>query len=463
VTTELQVDIAFLGGGVAGYTGAIRARQRGASVAVVERDQLGGTCTNRGCIPAKALIYCAEVARHVRRAKEFGITAAAPEVDWPGVVKHVDGVVTRLRKGVEFLMERNGVQVLRGRGRLADARTIAVERAESETIIRAAKVIISSGSEPATIPIPGAAEHTVTTDQIYHLATQPRRFAVIGGGFIGCETAYSMADLGSEVMMFEMMDQIVPNLDPDMAQELARGLTRMGIKIKTSTRVLGVEARGDAKVVKYSDASGDGEFAADLVLLAVGRRAVVAQGVAEAGVAIERGRVVVNERMETGVDGVYAAGDVTGEPMLAHAAAAEAKVAVINALGGDATMDYRAIPFCVYTWPEVASVGMTEKRAREAGIELRIGRFPFRAVGKAVAIGEREGFAKVLLSGDQLVGAHIVGPEATDLIAEAAAAIWARTPVEQFAEGIRAHPTLAEVTKEALEDALGVPLHKLRE
>jgi dihydrolipoamide dehydrogenase len=460
---ELEVDIAFLGGGVAGYTGAIRARQRGASVAVVERDHLGGACTNRGCIPAKALISCAEVARHVRRAKEFGIKSAAPEVDWPGVVKHVDGVVTRLRKGVEFLMERNGVQVLRGRGRLADARTIAVDGDDGETVVRAGKVIVCSGSEPATIPIPGAAEHTVTTDNIYHLPAQPKRLAVIGGGFIGCETAYSLADLGSQVMMFEMMDQILPNVDADLAQELARALTRMGIKIKTATRVLAVEARGEAKVVKYADASGEGEYEADLVLLAVGRRAVVAAGVAAAGVTIARGRVVVNERMETGVDGVYAAGDVTGEPMLAHTAAAEAKVAVINALGGNATMDYRAIPFCVYTWPEVASVGMTEKQARETGIELRIGKFPFRAVGKAAAIGEREGFAKVLLSGDQLVGAHIVGPEATDLIAEAAAAIWARTPVEQFAEGIRAHPTLAEVTKEALEDALGTPLHKLRE
>ena len=460
----LEVDLAFLGGGVAGYTGAIRARQRGASAAVVEHDHLGGTCTNRGCMPAKALIYCAEVARHVRRAAEFGIKAGPPQVEWPAVVRQVQGVVTRLRKGVEFLMEKNGVRVVRGRGHLADARTIEVEGANSGAVVRAGKIIIATGSAPAALPIPGAGEHTVTTDDIYTIGALPPRFAVIGGGFIGCETAYSMADLGSRVTIFEMTDHILPNVDPDMAQELARALQRMGIKIKAPAQVKAVQARNGAKVVRYSDASGEGEFEADLVLLAVGRRSVVeGSGAQEIGVEIERGRIVANERMETAVAGVYAAGDVIGEPMLAHAASAEAKVAVTNALGGDARVDFRALPFCVYTWPELASVGLTEAQARKAGLELRVGTFPFRAVGKAVAIGERDGLVKVLVSGEQLVGAQIVGPEATDLIAEAAAAIWARTPVELFAEGIRAHPTLAEGIVEALNDALGHPLHKLRE
>ena len=468
----LEVDLAFLGGGVAGYTGAIRARQRGASVAVVERDRLGGTCTNRGCIPAKALICCAEAARHVRRAKEFGIKAAAPEVDWPGVVRHVQGVVTRLRKGVEFLMDKNGVQVVRGNGHLADARTIEVEGAGPSTslgangkrVVRAGKIIISTGSEPAVLPIPGAAEHTVTTDDIYTIEALPPRLAVIGGGFIGCETAYSMADLGSRVTILEMTDHILPNVDPDLAEELARALKRMHITIKAPARVTAVEERSGAKVVKYTDASGDAEVEADLVLMAVGRRAVLEGGGAqEIGVRIERRGIVVNDRMETNVDGVYAAGDCIGEPMLAHTANWEAKVAVTNALGGDARMDYRAVPFCVYTWPEVASVGMTETQARAAGLELRVGTFPYRALGKAVAMGEREGFFKVLVAGDQVIGAHIVGAEATDLIAEAAAAVWARTPVTEFAEGIRAHPSLAEGTVEALDDALGRPLHKVRE
>jgi dihydrolipoamide dehydrogenase len=457
----LEVDVAFLGGGVAGYTGAIRARQRGASAAVVEREDLGGTCTNRGCIPAKALIHCAEVVRQVRRAKEFGITVGAPEVEWAGVVRHVQGTVKRLRKGVEFLMERNGVQVVRGRGRLDDAHTIEVEGEEGAAVVRARKIVICTGSEPAIIPIPGAVEHTITTDDIYSIEALPRRFAVIGGGFIGCETAYAMADLGSQVSIIEMTDHILPNVEPDLADELARGLKRIGIKIKAPAQVTAVEARNGAKVVKYSDASGEGEVEADLVLLAVGRRAVAqGSGAKEIGVEIERGRIVVNERMETAVPGVYAAGDVIGEPMLAHAASAEAKVAVTNALGGDARLDLRAMPFCVYTWPELASVGLNETQARAAGLELRVGTFPFRAVGKAVAIGERDGFVKVLVSGDQLAGAHIVGPEATDLIAEAAAGIWARTPVETFAEGIRAHPTLAEGIVEAVEDALGRPLHK---
>jgi dihydrolipoamide dehydrogenase len=460
----LHVDLAFLGGGVAGYTGAIRARQRGASVAVVERDRLGGTCTNRGCIPAKALICCAEAARHVRRAKEFGVKAGPPEVDWPGVVRHVQGVVTRLRKGVEFLMDKNGVQVIRGNGHLADPRTIEVQSEAGGRAIRAGKIIISTGSAPATLPIPGAAEHTVTTDDIYTIEALPPRFAVIGGGFIGCETAYSMADLGSRVTIVEMTDHILPNVDPDLAEELARALKRMHIAIKAPARVTAVEGRGGAKVVKYTDAAGDGEIEADVVLLAVGRRAALeGSGAQEIGVRIERGRIVANDRMETNVDGIYAAGDCIGEPMLAHTANWEAKVAVTNALGGDARMDYRAVPFCVYTWPEVASVGMTETQARAAALELRVGTFPYRGLGKAVAMGEREGFFKVLVSGDQLIGAHIVGAEATDLIAEAAAGIWARTPVAEFAEGIRAHPTLAEGTAEALDDALGWPLHKIGE
>lgn len=464
MTDEIQVDLAFLGGGVAGYTGAIRARQRGASVAVVERDHLGGTCNNRGCIPAKALIHCAEVARAVRRAKDFGIKTAPPEVDWPAVVRHVGGVVARMRKGVEFLLDKNGIRVARGQGRLADKRTIEVEGEDRRTIIRAPKIIIATGSAPATLPIPGADEHTVTTDAIYNIETLPARFAVIGGGFIGCETAYSMADLGSRVTILEMTDRLLPNVDPDLVEELTRAFRRLRIAVKAPARVTAVEARGGAKVVKYTDAAGTGEVEADLVLLAVGRRAVFEDsGAREIGVQVERGHLVANARMETGVEGIYAAGDVIGEPMLAHVSNWEAKVAVTNALGGDAEMDYRAVPFCVYTWPEVAAVGLTETAAREQGLDLRVGRFPFRASGKAVAMGERDGFAKVLVSGDQLVGAHIVGPEATDLIAEAAAGIWARTPVGVFAEGIRAHPTLAEVTVEALEDALGVPLHKLKE
>jgi len=461
---EIQVDLAFLGGGVAGYTGAIRARQRGASVAVVENRDLGGTCTNRGCIPAKALICCAEAARHVRRAKEFGIITAPPQVEWPGVVRHVQGVVARLRKGVEFLMDKNGVQVVRGRGRLGDTRTIEVETENGAQVVRAGKVIISSGSAPATIPIPGAAEHTITTDDVYTINAMPARFAVIGGGFIGCETAYSLGDLGAKVTILEMTDHILPNVDADLAEELAHALKRMKIQIKAPARVTAIEARNGAKVVKYSDAKGDHEVEADLVLMAVGRRSVTeGTGAQEIGATIERGRIVVNERMETGINGVYAAGDVTGEPMLAHAAAAEAKVAVTNALGGNAMMDYRAIPFCVYTWPEVASVGLTETKAREMGLDLRVGTFPFRGIGKAVAIGEREGYMKVLVADDRLVGAAIVGPEATDLIAEAAAGVWARTPIDVFAEGIRAHPTLAEITVEAVDDALGIPLNKVKE
>lgn len=461
MSNDLGVDLAFLGGGVAAYTGAIRARQRGASVALVEHADLGGTCLNRGCIPAKALIHCAEVARRVRRAKDFGIRTAPPEVDWSGVARHVQSTVTRLRKGVEFLMDKNGVQVARGRGRLADARTIDVAGDHGRGVVRADKIIIATGSAPASIPIPGADEHTVTTDDIFNIEALPQRLAVIGGGYIGCETGYALAELGAAVTILEMTDRILPTVEADLAAELARALKRLGVEIKAPARVTAVEPRNGGKVVKFSQGAGDEEIEADLVLMAVGRRPVVEDtGAREIGIEVDRGRIVVNERMETGVSGVYAAGDVVGEPLLAHAASAEARVAVINALGGEATMDYRAMPFCIYTSPEVASVGLTETQARQQGLEVRVGTFPFRALGKAIAIGERDGFVKVLVSGDRLVGAQIIGPAATDLIAEAAAGIWANAPVEHFAEGIRAHPTLAEGTAEALDDALGYPLHK---
>jgi len=464
VGDALQVDIAFLGAGVTGYTGAIRARQHGASAAVIERDDaLGGTCLNRGCIPAKALIHCAEVARHVRRAGEFGIQAELAGVDWPRVTRHVGATVKRLNKGVEFLMDKNGVQVVRGRAHLEGARTIEVEGEGGRSVVRANKVIICTGSAPATLPIPGADEHAITSDDLWALPERPARLAVIGGGFIGCESAYALADLGSEVTIFEMTDHILPEVDADLAAELARAFQRMKVKIHAPARVTAIEARNGAKVVKYAQAGGEGEaeLEVDLVLLAVGRRSVFEDsGAPGIGVKVERGRLVVNRRMETGVEGVYAAGDVIGPPLLAHAGKAEARVAVVNALGGEAEIDYRAMPFCVYTWPEIASVGLSEKQAQERGVEVRVGAFPFRAQGKAVAMGEREGFIKVLVAEERLVGAHIVGPYATELIAEAAAAIWARTPIELFAAGIRAHPTMAEITEEAVGDALGHPLHK---
>ena len=458
----IEVDLAFLGGGVAGYTGAIRARQRGASVAVVEHDHLGGVCLNRGCIPSKALLHSARLAQAIPRAGEFGLKTAAPQVEYAGVARFMQSTVTRLRKGVEHLMKKHQVHVVRGRGRLADARHIEVEGEDGRTAVRADKIIIATGSEPAMIPIPGAAEHTVTSDHIIlDLEQMPSQFAVIGGGFIGCELGYALAALGSQVTMFEMMEHILPSVDADVARELTRALTRAGMKIHVSTRVTTIEERGGVKVVRFSNAKGEGEVEADLVLMAVGRRPrLEGTGAAEIGVEIENGRVVVNERMETSVAGVYAAGDVTGEPLLAHTASGEARAAVTNALGGEAKWDARAVPFCVYTWPEVAAVGLTEQQAQEQRIEVRVGTFPFRALGKALASGEREGFVKVLVADGKVVGAHMVGPHATELIAEAAAAIWAGTPVERFAAGIRAHPTLAEATMEAVEDALGHPLHK---
>jgi dihydrolipoamide dehydrogenase len=457
----LKVDVAFLGSGVAGYTGAIRARQRGASAAVIERDVLGGTCLNRGCMPAKALIHCAEVAQHARRAADFGINVGAVEVDWARVVRHVTATVTRLRKGVEYLLQHNGVEVVRGRAHLADPRTIEVEGADGRQVVQARKVIICTGSAPAVIPIPGADRHAITSDDLWTLPQPPARLAVIGGGFIGCESAYALAGLGSQVTILEMTDRILPEAEPELAAELARACKRMGIRVRAPAKVTAIAGRNGAKVVKHIAGDQEAELEVDLVLLAVGRRSVFeGSGAQEIGVKVERGRLVVNERMETGIEGVYAAGDVIGPPLLAHAGMAEARVAVTNALGGEAKMDYRALPFCVYTSPEIASVGLTEAQARAHGLEARSGTFPVRALGKAIAMGDKDGFIKVVVAGDRLVGAHIVGPSATELIAEAAAAIWANTPIEHFAAGIRAHPTIAEGIAEAVEDALGHPLHK---
>jgi len=459
-----MASVAILGGGPAGYVAAIRARQLGAEVTLIEMDKLGGVCLNRGCIPSKALLKTAEVARLSRELDQYGVEGEFRAVNWPAVMQRKARVVSQLVKGIEFLMQHNGVRVVPGKGRLLDSRTVAVDTGGKEETVVADRLVIASGSLPARLPIAGFEPPLVlTSDEVLELDSIPDTMTIIGGGVIGVEFADIFSSVGCKVTIVEMLPRIVPLEDEEISAELARSFRRRKIEMFTNSRVTEVAAGDGARVVRFTRDGQEQEVSSQVVVSAVGRWPnTEGVGLAEAGVTLERRQVKVNARMETNVAGVYACGDVIGGYLLAHVASAEGKVAVANALGGECDMDYRAIPSCIYTHPEIGSVGLTEAQASEQGIETKIGRFHYRGCGKAVAEGQREGMVKLVVeaAGHKILGGHIIGPHATDLIHELVLAITLGATAEQVGEMVHAHPTFAEPVMEAAEDALGVAIHK---
>jgi dihydrolipoamide dehydrogenase len=427
-------------------------------------DALGGTCLNRGCIPSKALLRCAEVARLARGADGFGIEAEFRGVNWSTVMKRKDQVVGQLVKGVEFLMKQKAVRVVRGRGRLIEPLTIEVETDGAHETVSADRVLLAPGSIPTTLPLPGCDVPTVlTSDEMLEIDTIPESLAIIGGGVIGVEFADVFNAVGSKVTIIEMLPRIVPLEDEEMSAELARSFRRRKIDMFVNARVSQVTERGGKRVVHFTQDDKELEVEAELVLSAVGRRPNTKDiGIPEAGIEMDRHAIKVGPRMETSVPGVYACGDAIGGIQLAHVASAEGKVAVANALGQECEMDYAAIPSAVYTHPQIGSAGLTEAEAAERGIEVKVGRFHFRAAGKALAEGEREGLAKMVVDAQtgKVLGGHIIGPHATELIHEVALAIHLGATAEAVGDMVHAHPTLSEPIMEAAEDALGRAIHK---
>ncbi len=453
-----RFDVAVIGGGPGGYVAAIRAAQLGARTAIVEKDRLGGTCLVRGCIPTKALLQSSELWSLVQRGPEFGLRAEKLSFDWAAAQKRKTAVVDQLVKGVEGLMKANRIQVFSGLGVLARGGRIQV----GGDGLEAKDIVIATGSVPARIPIPGA-ELAIDSDQILELKEVPPRLAVIGGGVVGMEWGALFAALGSRVTVLELLPQILPMVEADLVVAYRRHFEGLGGAIHTEARVSQINESGDGLEVHFSKGGEGGRVEADQVLLATGRLPYTAGlGAEAAGVEIERGRVRVDEHLRTTADHVWAIGDVIGGIMLAHVASYEGICAVEN-IGGSRlrSPDYHAAPNCIYTDPEIAHVGLGEKEAREQGLEVQVGRFPFAASGRALTLGQSEGFVKVVAGARdrKILGVHMVGPRVTDLVAEATLAVQQGLTLDQLELTMHAHPTLPEALLEAALAAEGRAIH----
>lgn len=455
--------IAVIGGGPAGYVAAIAAAKKGRQVTLIEQRALGGTCLNEGCMPTKSLLESAEMAEKVMHAGRFGIRVPEREVsiDWPGVQSYKNNIVQQLVTGIGFLMKKNRIKVLTGKARFVSQHQIAVEKEQGEEIVEAEKIIIASGSEPVELPFaPFDGSWIVHSGQAMSLSLIPRTLLIVGGGVIGCEFASIYSRMGSEVTVIEMADQLLPGEDADIAGVLQEQLEQAGVRILTSTSLTAVDAQ--TKTVRYQSPDGAGEAAADIVLVAVGRKPRTAELQLErAGVAFGRQGISVNGQMQTNVPHIYACGDVVGGIQLAHVAFHEGTVAALHACGLDAKANYRAVPRCIYTSPEIASVGLTEKQARSQYGDVRIGEFPFSVNGKAMILGEAIGKVKVITEPEynEILGVSIVGPRATELIGQGTVMLHGEMTADMMETFISAHPTLTEAIHEALLAAIGHAVH----
>ena len=471
--------VVVLGGGPGGYVAALRAARLGAAVTLVEKDLIGGTCLNRGCIPTKALLASVDALARARRGEDYGFKVTGEVLpDFAGMMARKDRVVTQIRDSVEVLLKKAGVKVVRGTGCLTtDRKVVAVEAAPAPSsaaagtagpeslTLDADKIIIATGSEAAHLPMFDFSHPAIlTSTSALELAKVPGSLLIVGAGAIGCEFASVFAELGSQITMIEMKPQMLPQEDSRLAKQFQGVYRKRGIQVLLQTKVESIskyEAGG--VVVKLSDGS---EVTAEKVLVSVGRVPNTAGlGLEDLGVQTDaRGFIVVNDQLETNVPGVYAVGDVNGGIMLAHVASHEALVAVENCLGGRRHRDLRFVPSCTYSHPEVASVGLTEEQAVTNGREPVTGTYRFPALGKAVAAGDEVGYVQLVADKktDHLLGANLMGPHVTELVHEIAVALQNGLTVRQVAETIHAHPTLAEAVMEAAHDVHGESVHVAR-
>ncbi len=452
--TETRFDLAVLGSGPGGYVAAIRAAQLGSRVAIVEEDRPGGVCLNWGCIPSKALLTGAELAESLRHGDTFGISADALHFDYAKVVGHSRSCADRLCKGVQSLFKKNRIQLVRGRGRVAGAGVIQVDGPDAG-VVEADHLVVATGSSEWTPPGVELDEHVITTSREALASTRcPERVAIIGAGAVGIEFAYVYAMYGARVTVVEMADQMLPGADADVAKALERAFRQRDIQVLTRTRFEEAKRAGEGVRVLISQDGKEEAIEADQLLLALGRKPRSENlGLEEAGVELDaKGFIQVDDTLRTKTPGISAIGDVVGGPLLAHKASEEG-VAAVEALHGvgHGAIDPKRIPACIYCQPQVAWIGLTESQAREAHGEVRVGKFPFMASGKAVAAGHTEGFAKIITEPryGEVVGAHLVGYGATELIAEIGLAMTLEATSSEIAATSHAHPTLSEAILEA--------------
>lgn len=457
-----RFDITVIGGGPGGYTAAIRAAQLGASVCLIEKGRVGGTCLNRGCIPTKSLLCSTEVLAHTKKAAEYGVEVDNVSGNLAKMVERKNQIIKKLVDGVEHLLNANKVRLIKGSGTILSPNQVKTTLKEGgEETIDTKSIIIATGSEPAMIPAFGIdKKRVVTSTEALNITEIPSSMIVVGGGVIGCEFSCIFSELGTKITILELMPSILPLEDRAIAQRLAASLKRRGIKIKTKVKITGIK-KTDTSVTAVLE-SGD-EISADMALVSIGRSLnTEGLGLENAGVEQgKRGEILVNDKMETNVKGIYAVGDVVGKIMLAHVASTQGTIAAANALGDYLSMDYDVVPSCIFTSPEIGTVGLTADKAKEAGYEVKLGNFSFMALGKALAMGESEGNVRIVADAktDRILGAQIIGPHATDLVAEMALAIKNKLTAKQVGETIHAHPTLAEALHEASESIHDRAIH----
>jgi len=460
-----EVDVAIIGGGPGGYVAAIRAAQLGLRVALIEREHLGGVCLNWGCIPTKALLRNAEVITLLSQGKVFGFKLAGLEVDYGAAVDRSRKVSERLVKGVEALMRKNNVPVIAGTASLRSATAVEVALNGGGTqTVEARNIILATGGRPRAIPnVPVDGSRVLTSREAIVLRELPRSAVIVGAGPIGMEFAQVWQSYGAEVTVVEMLPRALPLEDEETSAEVERAFKRRKVRLLTSTRVQGVQVTGEGVRVAVAGERGEQVLEAERALIAIGTAPnSEGLGLEAVGIRVERGSVAVDEQMRTNVANVYAIGDLTGKLPLAHVASAQAIVAA-EAIAGEKprALDYEAMPRCTYCQPQVASFGLSERQAAERGHEVKVGRFPFRANGKALGLGEYDGFVKILAdaASHEILGAHLVGPEVTELLPELVLArSWELTP-EEIADSVHAHPTLGEALLEAAHGVFGRPIH----
>ncbi|WP_430810932.1 MULTISPECIES: dihydrolipoyl dehydrogenase [unclassified Carboxylicivirga] len=462
----MNYDLLVIGSGPGGYVAAIRASQLGLKVAVVERSELGGICLNWGCIPTKSLLKSASVFEYLQHAADYGINIKGEaSADFEAMVKRSRGVADGMSKGIQYLLKKNKIEVIQGAGKLLGNKQVEVSSESGDkTVYSANHILLATGARSRQLPnLPQDGEKVIGYRKALTLDKQPKSMIVVGSGAIGSEFAYFYNAIGTKVTLVEYMPTIVPVEDEEVSKQLGRSFKKAGIKVMTAAEVTQVDTSGDKVKVVIKTKKGEEEHEADIVLSAVGISPNVENlGLEEAGVELENGRVKVDEYYRTSAEGIYAIGDLVPGQALAHVASAEGIICVEKIAGHKPeALDYGNIPGCTYTSPEVASVGMTEKAAKEAGYELKVGKFPFSASGKASAAGHKDGFVKLIFDAKygELLGAHLIGANVTEMIAELVTARKLETTGHEIIKAVHPHPTMSEAVMEAAAAAYDEVIH----
>ena len=458
-------DVAVIGGGPGGYVAAIRAAQLGGKVLLVEQDKLGGVCLNRGCIPTKTLLNSAEKWQQLKKCHEFGLQAENIGFDFAAITQRKEQVVNKLRGGIEQLIKSNQIEIVYGVGLLEGQQRLRIKQGGGQTSYEAKNIIIATGSMPMPLPIPGQdLPDVIDSNQLLEMTHVPHSMLVIGAGAVGIEFAAIFQSFGCEVTVVEMLPTILPTIDSDLVKRMGPLLRKQGIKILTNTKAISIEEGIDGVEVSLNNGKTIQKNVVGKVLVATGRKPIVSGlGLESVGIDFNQAGIKVNKKMQTNLPGIYAIGDITGQEMWAHAASAEGMVAAENALGGNSSMDYSAVPGCIFTTPEIAMVGLTEQEARDRNIAIKVSKHNFASNGKAVSMGETDGLVKIIAHADssKVLGMHIVGAHASDLIMEGTIAIRNGLTAEQIAHTIHPHPSLSETVMESAHGIHGDSIHQL--